>query len=291
MDFLESIKYYTKFFEILGYSPHHSSIILTRNQRRFWLREILQSLPSIAFVSNVCLFVILYFSSDVFQNCQISLRAMLITLVTVFFEFMRANAVLMHFVLYKHVFFEISEYFREFQIYFRKELNHYIPYRLLRKWLLIRFLMVIAPHAQYIIGYLVRIIKNREFFYTGIQSKLFQVMATLNYLHIIFYIELLSFHLKQLNDVIERDMGTIEIYDQFDTSRYIFLKNRIICYKLVHFRLWTVTKYINIVFGWTLVATLMLVMGDMIFTAYMFYEAVWRSAGFLRLLGIFISVF
>lgn len=290
MNYKESTKVFTSLFELLGISPHRSTQPQSK-RKKFFNRNRIPSVLSIGFVINAATFLYWNIKSDVLLKFPPTLRGIILTNINMSFEFIRASAVLMHFLLYRDVFYEINEIFQQFKMYFYIHLNYEIPYGLLKKWICWRFLMVIGLAAQYFIGYATRIIYNRDFASIGILIKILEMMATFNYLQIIYHIDVLSFHLKQLNDAIERDLTTITTCDDFKNSRKMFLKSRFSYYKIIHFRLWTVAKYINIVFGWTLVAVLMYAISDMTFTTYWVYELERDSAGLLGLLSISKMIF
>lgn len=284
MHYRESTRFYNSLFQILGISPIRRTKNLT-NQKKCIKWEKLPALSSIVLTINVFTLIILSITTDIVHNSQ-DTRGIILVKIDLAIDMILMISVLLNFLLYKSVFYKISNIFEGFEMYFYLRLNHQIPYELLRAWLQSRFGMIFGLIAQYLFGYIVRIAINSNFNYIGIQMKLLQTMATFNYLHLIYHIDLLSFHLKQLNDVIEGDMAMLIAFNGFQISTKNYLKNRIICYKIVHFQLWTVMKCINVVFGWSLLAMVIYAFVDMTFCTYWTYEVLRDGKGFMGFLSI-----
>lgn len=91
--------------------------------------------------------------------------------------------------------------------------------------------------------------------------KIWQFSNTLAFLYIAFYIDLLRFHLLQLNMVIKHDViihnDTEYVSDHKKRIKALLVQKKMQIYKIIYFHLWEISLKINKIFGWTIAAVIL----------------------------------
>lgn len=187
---------------------------------------------------------------------------------------LRSAFVLMQCHLFAHKMAEVIKIVEELETFFLHCLDHRICYKNFikmyqRKVFFIAFFLLIHITAQ------TWRLLNQTASNTSTRFVLLHIMTTLNYLHSIFFIELISFHLMQLNSVIVSDVGGIP------PKRSI--RSRLKCYKIVHFRVWMANQRINRFFGYNWIAILFHAFSNVV------YSVFWAKVSLSSGLGNFLS--
>lgn len=187
-------------------------------------------------------------------------------------EIVRITFVLIQCVFYREVLNEVCRTFRSLQLYYATSLRYHIIYQKFFKQYFRKVLFIICGFLPYFLIFVWETVMY-ALAPIGLQIKTLQIMTSATYLHIIFYIDLLSFYLAELNVVIERDTyndeskNNIMIISKKSLSN-IFIREKLKCYKHVHFQLWEVSQRINAFFGWSMVAILLHGFVDFVYTSY-----------------------
>lgn len=271
MEFLENSKPYLKMFYLIGLSSYHPDEIHVK-----WLTKLF---------SKTLVMVQAIISLTLSVSCIIALNAIrsyseygrtdiIMTNMFIFCECARSIFVFVQCVLYKSLVIDIMAAFRKIELYFVNHLEYKIPYRVFNKRFFWIIIIVIWAYVQYLTIFILRNIQKPRLPMLNGQIKVLQAISSLTFLHAVFYIEALSFHLEHLNMVIERDM----IVRDDITSNVIFVgkeavNNMIIrCklkyYKSVHLKLWELSQKINRYFGWCMVALLLQSFIGFVYTIY-----------------------
>lgn len=204
-------------------------------------------------------------------------------------EFARAGFVLMQCVLYADLLIEIMAIFKGLEIYFVKNLQHRIFYGKFMRQYRHRISIIFGFFMVYITSFSMRIILQDHITFIGMALKLLQLMTAMTYSYIIFYVELLSFYLSELNVVIKND--TFKYSNNVamccDAKYRAQIKDRLKSYKIVHFRLWLISQRMNRYFGYSIIAIILHAFTDSVYSALWTFQQ-YRKFGGLAIWSEFI---
>lgn len=202
-------------------------------------------------------------------------------------DIIRAAFILMQCLIYRHAMNEMMAIFINLELFFAHHLGHRICYRAFGQRYRRRVWAVLCICSLYIASYSIRAFLNNDISYAASLFKVQQFMTAFCYLHAIFYIDLLSYHLMQLNTVIENDMVTLDKMDgaMNQTRRRAHIQQRLKCYKIVHFRLWMATRRINEFFGYGLMAILLHTFADLVYVAFWMFEQFYSKMALCAILS------
>lgn len=272
MEFLKSTIVYFRAFYYLGLSPCLPEHIQPSN----WIIRIVRKVP--VFVqATIGLTMSISIIITEFRNCdrkfygrtEVAILNMVATC-----EIMRTLFVLIHCIFYERLISEMVYIFQKLESFFALQLRYHIWYDELKRAYLIKVILVAGAFIQYMVLFILRGVLYKKSTIHGVQIEILQALTAATFLHVIFYIEILSFYMDQLNLVIESDrrthkINTFTIFFVNDFRSNIRIRNRLNHYKLVHFYLWEVSKKISYYFGWCMVV--MFLHAFIVF----FYSAYW----------------
>lgn len=181
-------------------------------------------------------------------------------------DMVRAAAILAQCICLKSTLNEVMCIFYNLESYFASHLKYRICYCEFSRQFFYRAVLILSVNVMYIFGFIIRYITGDAVSSVGFLTKVLQLMTTLTYLQIIFYVDLLNYHLRQLNTVLYADLCAYNCNRAFEMASGIRLRSRLKAYKVIHFRLWMVSQKINQYFGWSLIIIHMHVMTDLIFS-------------------------
>lgn len=179
---------------------------------------------------------------------------------------------------------ECSQIMLELRAFFWRHLNHRLSYDRAYKTYMLKFKFIMLAYAQYVIGYAMCGFIQPTATIVGSLSKIVELMVMLTYMHIIFYIDMLNYHMSELNVVIQRDACQVYICATTDAAKIAVLTKNLEAYKSVHFRLWLVAEYVKRFFGWSLIAILLYAFADLVYSGFWFYESVRDDLGVLQMI-------
>lgn len=251
-------------------------------------------------VQIVCMLLCLAYLVVIHPNSPILKTAGPVKFITFFYmlcDILKAFCVAMQCIVYERQMREIASTFNKLDSFFVIHLNHRIRCQKLGKKILVyAFVIVImANYVPYIVVFAVRAIIDKVYISYRIAAQFVHIMQSVTTMHVIFYVEALTFYLSQLNCVIKRDMGTNTTSRH--TNKYksrILVRNKIKCYKSVHFRLWEVSEQINVYFGWTMAVIFAHAFVKLVYTAHWMFEAnqysIFASILNMKLIRMFVNV-
>lgn len=139
---------------------------------------------------------------------------------------------------------------------FTDYLHWHIDYRQLVKSYTSKFVVVLLGYILCVTSFAIDWYR-RPGLYLVLWFKIWQLTSTLSLIHVVFYVDLVQFHLKQLNALVRSDERIpIHVLMRKNWKGTIMMK-KIKCYKTIHYRLWEVAQKIGCVFGWTIYALLL----------------------------------
>lgn len=167
-----------------------------------------------------------------------------------------------------HILVNILEKFHGISILFSNVHNFQINYNQLRHSFSRKFTFVLICYLQTIIMFIIEHYPFRMGVINILIFKTVQFICAICLIHVVFYIEILRFHLKQLNVVVKNDMDIVLLGKHYKDTAIL---KKIKSYKTIYYRLWDISQQINYVFGWTIVALLLQVFCDSTNISYWFY--------------------
>lgn len=273
MNFRRSIKTYVQFFYGVGLSPYRAGL-QTRSKKL-----------SCSDITNIvwfilCLYLfITYFLENMRTADVISKTSDFVYYLDLLFEIIRAASVFLQCMIRKQTFYDINFTFQEIESYFYTRLQHRVSYQSFRRRFNLKALIIILAYSQYLVGHIIRLTRG----YVSSQMRILQALTVLTYIHIIFYIEALSYHLDQLNVVIKKDMLQCNSSSLSRATNNLRFQNQLKSLKWIHFRLWLVAQHINRAFGSILITLTLYSFMDLVVCAYWFYEEIEDRADVYKL--------
>lgn len=95
--------------------------------------------------------------------------------------------------------------------------------------------------------------------------KFWQLTTTLAFIHTVFYVDLLAWHLRHLAGIVQ------------DNDVLLMNGRGIKVFKTVYHQLWTITQAVNVVFGWSIAVLLLQAFVNTIYTLYWLYAAIFEQ--------------
>lgn len=205
-------------------------------------------------------------------------------------DFFRTFCLIIQLIFNKRIISGMVEEFQNFERFFAVHFGYQLQYETLTKSIFVKLLLVMVGTLQYFCVFLLRAFVLKSANAPGILTKFSQGLAAATFLHIIFHIEILSFHLDQLNNVVQRDIQTREnealggLIIIGNSENFVQIKNNIKYMKTVYFRLWMQSKKINRYFGWCLVVIYLHGFIDTFYAAYWLYIQLQNNQCILRII-------
>lgn len=183
----------------------------------------------------------------------------------------------------------VIQTFLNLENFFKKRLQYNIPYRRFSTDFIRKIILVVVSYAQTLIPfYMVSHFTNNPVKYL---LKIMQFESVFSAIHLLFYIDLLRFHLIHLNMAIIRDAKQPDpIQNQISVTygknrKEILLTGKYQNYKHVHYHLCVATQQINHFFGWCLTACFLQTFVDWVFISFWFYGALNTQTSPLHILS------
>lgn len=273
MNFTKSVATYLATFYFLGMSSYRP--IQTEPNKK-------QHKNLMIIVQTVSMLLCLAYLVMIYPNSPILKTVGPVKFITSFYilcDILKAFCVAMQCIVYERQMREINSTFNKLDAFFVIHLNHRIRWQMFgKKILAYAFIVVIlSNYVPYIVVFTVRAIIDKVFITYRIPAQFVHIMQSITTLHVIFYIEALTFYLSQLNCVVKRDMDasatSIRIRHMHTYKTRILVRNKIKCYKSIHFRLWEVSERINEYFGWAMAVIFVHAFVKLVYTAHWMFEA------------------
>lgn len=188
----------------------------------------------------------------------------------------RSSFILIECILLGNIMNEIIQIFGELEAFFTHSLCHQICYREFAKKYRQRAYFVIACALIYYGSFIVRfIIKDKGAGGPALFTKVLQLITLCSYIHFLFFIDLMSFQLKQLNSVVIIDIKCLAS----GTGSELPLRNRLKYYKILYFRLWIIKKRVSRYFGYSLITILLDTFDGIVYSVLWIYQNAHRDLG------------
>lgn len=274
MSLLESLNCFLKIFYIFGLSPKFNKISKDVAKNPLTIISFLISI--LVSVAGVFLINMSILKEDLPVE----------TIMANFFltcEIIKFSCIFVQSFFFCHIMAEIFYNFDNIYELFNSFLCWRIDYAPLQKSFSKKFIVVVVAFLLNFISYhfiyAFEDVQARNAILTGLVFKTWQFMSTIALIHIVFYIDVLNYHLFQLNVVIRNDnggrivCGIASILQLDRTQSDISILSKIKSYKIIHYRLYEILQKINYVFGWSIVAILLQAFCDATYVSYWLYSS------------------
>lgn len=285
MDFLRCSETILQYFHLLGLSSFNS-IYISKTR------------SSASFLANIFIIIQAVFSFVLSISCAIQMCMVAIQqphsrtniILTTFFAFSQIGRSFCTFtqcLRSKALMFEIIQQFRRIESYFYIHLNHRVPYTKFHRAYTSKVILVLIAYIHFLaLTVMVSIVHARQ------PTVVFEVrflegISVLALLHASYFIDAIDFHFGQLIQVVGRDFSSFAHDADHPYGQNRNLRNRLINYKTLHFRLWEVTQQINAYFAWYLVFMFLHFFDAFVYSTYWLISSVSHSTGPLNVLFVY----
>lgn len=276
---------YTLQTDKLGQQPHAANASLMMQ-----LPNILWT--SITLIINAILIYLVNFGvrRSTFDNSDAIITNIFITC-----QVLKVLSVFVQSVFYHRAISEATRILLGLETFFNGSLQHQIDYRRFGKQILMKGIFLAVIYLQSAIFLAFRNAQMDTFEPINGLIKIMQIRSITILLHIIFYVDLMRFHLVELNAVIERDgcgdqdiiqNNVVVVYRK--STKEIIMSNKYKNYKHMHYRLWNANQLINHYFGWCLTAVFLQTFIDCVYNSYWQYNVLNRRLNVIEVLREFI---
>lgn len=199
-------------------------------------------------------------------------------------------------VFHNRAIHDAIQVFLNLETFFEGTLRHKISYGKFRRQILLKILLIFIVYIQTVIYLALRFIQRGFIEPLTAIIKLSQFRSILILIHIIFFVDLLRFHLVQLNEVIQRDANENEpiqnsiviVYRK--CTKEILMGNKYRNYKHAHYHLWNATQHLNYYFGWCLILVFLQAFIDCVYISYWLYTAINIKFDLIRTFRKFLAI-
>lgn len=172
---------------------------------------------------------------------------------------------------------EVLQHFQTVNMLIVHTERWHIDYSQLRKSYSWQFALVISTYALSIFVFSIENFSWRPGTRSGIIYKIWQFTSSISLIHVVFYIDLLKFQLRQLNLVIQHKKSipiNVLISNNGENWKQTIAVKKIKSYKTIYYHLWEISQKINHVFGWTVCALLLQGFTDFTYCSFWLYSSI-----------------
>lgn len=291
MDFVSCIRHYLYFFHFVGLSPLRQPSSNGQYTKSSSYRIIAQIMIAICLgVSSIMILICGKYTPVALRSLEI-----LVIYFSSIGEVLQAVALLIQYIHHRQLNKEILNAFVKLEIFFMTHMKHRITYDRFSQQYFQRIILVNCGFAQFVLIYAVRWLCYGMYSQIGIQVRILRLITALTTLHIIFYVDMVSYHLHELNLVIDRQIfnrNNSKCSSNADENCFVsthkltnsfLMRYQIKCYKNAYSRLWTIAQKLNKCYGWVLIAIMCQHFVDFVYSSFWLFEELRRPTSFVRI--------
>lgn len=269
MNFMSLVQSYMNIFYYVGQILYPIEFYFNKNPKTIPIfKRFILILPTICI--TIFKFIICIQSFYLFLEDGTSDSVM--TIVFLICELVKTFVVLYQNLTYRNLVMEILKNFRTLEIMFKNDLNCPISFDAFRKSYAKKMFIAFSAYIQLILFFAMQYYFSgrTDFHISMILIKIMQLISITIYLHIIFFVELLTYYLMHLNSMMSENCvipsDRIFIVSKFDAIEVYSL--HLAKYKIFHFRMWKINEQINEYFGWSIIAIALQSFIDLCYVVY-----------------------
>lgn len=280
MDFTSSSRIYLSFFHSLGisvYQPESNGL----SSEIFRYNLLAQATMSII-IGTWPVIDLLRADS---QPDTVSTLEILVIYVSMALEVAQAMFFIDQYLHQKQLINDILGTFLKIESYFFIRLRRRISYGRFSQCCFYKTILVVCGIFQFALQYAAQWYYHGDpFLVIGILFRVSRFICAMVILQIVLFVDMLSYHLKELNLVIQQDSfnsknGSI----QNKSAHSVFMRDKIKCYKTVHFRLWTIGQKLNAHFDWILLVIMVKSFIDYLYSSFWIFDQLSWSMSYIRM--------
>lgn len=258
MSFDEHFKTYIKWLSILGIALHQP------NSKNSFYAKIPLFIYTVTTVLVPTYCIVELIMNDILFE-RFGPMELLILNVAAIGDAIRGVLQIIHIFIYKSHFMKIWTTYRNLESYFHLKLGHRLTYQLVCKQSSKQMAVVLGGYLTLMVSYILKNTATHSVAELSIVKRILQWSSACSTVYVLFYINILSYYLLELNVVIQRDiMNKNNDYYMFNK---LFIVDKLKNYKVVHFHLWLVSQWLNLIFGWHLLLIVLNACSDCIYSA------------------------
>lgn len=184
--------------------------------------------------------------------------------------------------------FEIMQTFANLEATFANNLDFQLRYRRFCRGFLLKTVLFVSVYLSSVLTPLIQFMRTKRFNAVMLRVKLLQIMYIIGIVHIVFNVDLVRHFMKQLNAVLERDVGIARDINLNAKQRNANIHSRLKCYKMIYYRLWLTVQYMNRYFGWNILSIILRSFVHIVFTLYWQIGIFKKAHGILQIVRMYI---
>lgn len=284
MSIVQNTRVFLNFFFFLGQSPFSVGLICFSSST-VWALVPGYSISIIYFVASAeCLYSLLSSGS----REGVGFADTIIAQFTIICDIFRACCLLRQCYHDRNLIFKIMKTFEDLDTTFANDLNFQLSYQEFRNSFVNKIFLFAGVYLLSLVSPIIQFWKSKRFNSIVLRVKLLQIMIIVSILHIVFNVDLVRYFMQQLNATIERDINTAHKINA--KQQNMAAKNRLKCYKTIHYRLWLSVQRLNRYFGWNVLSIVLRSFVHIIFALHWLIGHFERAAGILRITRRYISM-
>lgn len=258
MNFISLLRPYMKIFYLLGQTLYPLDFYLWNPREKLsqWQRLALICPTIFTFVLKLVLCAACFSMVHIFGE-SLGITNDSITDLFLFCELLKAIAVLHQNLTNDDLLVDIMRSYQTVEFLFRSTLNYPIQYTLFHRaytrkagWAFGSYTVLLFLFSIYYHIY-------GEIDVTDVMIKVMQFISISVYMHMLFFIDFVTFYLHHLNTIIGKESsdyqtGNVCVIKMMRTPEAV--RKLLSKFKFIHYCLWKVTQQLNQLFGWTLIA-------------------------------------
>lgn len=254
MNFITLIRPYMNIFYLLGQTLYPLDYYLwdKRDKWTKWQRFSF-ILPTIfTFVLKLVLCAASFSMIHVFGE-SLGVTNDSITDLFLFCELLKAIAVLYQSLFCGDLLIEILRGYQTIEVLFQNTLNCPIHFTLFKSAYKKKIGWAFGSYSMLVVDFSLYYLFCGRIDVSELVFKIMQFISITVYMNVLFFIDLITFHLKHLNKIIANENGECKVESGFVIKRQRVCK-QLSKYKFIHYFIWKITEQVNELFGWTLIA-------------------------------------
>lgn len=284
MNFSKNTGWFLKFFFRFGLAPNLTENC-TKNKSCYLFRETIVVVMQTIILYYMAISVAIGVYSGEYSNYYSKADVTFVYLFTLC-EIAKGSSVFIQRIFKRYSVYNIISTYQKLELFFANHLGYRIEYGAFRKQYIAKVSAVLYSYVQYIVVNILRRFLRSPKSPVIYQFKILQFISALNFLHIIFYIDLLSFHLNELSSAIQKDIIRRNDHNLNDVAFFCkrpTIRDKIKYYKYIHFRLWEVARQLNCYFGWCMVPVLLFSFVEVVYFTYWLAIMVQETSSFFEI--------
>lgn len=290
MNFISSNTIFLLIFRKIGQSPY---LFDNPTPGRQSLSHILQSnvlvIVQTIFSLSQALWLLYLVNFGGYQRSSSIAERVIIDLVTIC-EIVKICSVCSQCLFYKNHLIDVISTFQYIEKLYIRQVNYFVQHNVFKRRYSIKFAMLVLVYVTQLLIFTIKTM-YLGLNLIGVPVKLLQLVKIFSVLHSIFYIDMLTFLLMELNCVIRQNSASVLVTQSVTcimnagkAKHYDLIRKKLKFFKTIHFDLWESSQRISTYFGWSLAAMLLHGFIEFVYSFYWLCQMVQPSFSFIKII-------